>query len=440
MTADLILYVRYFLEYAMIIPGACFTLGLMRRGLRHSFRRTAVLTVLSVAAAAAAGALISVITEVPSNIMIELLMIPYFIIACRSCTYSWNRLLFIFLLVVMLGAWACTCSGYFFIRMETANPREPFSVMTGVACLFLFSAVLLLFYVTFRDKIPHMFEMEQLDRAWGYAFYIPLIWVLIFILMMPDYADTPVQGHHLGVILGSLTAIVCLLYGLLQMMWYIVNSMLAKEKLRQENLILKMEEARYQSLQKYTQNTRTQRHNFRQHLRVITQLAAENEMGPLRQYLSEFTGTVGTELEEFCKNPSVDAIAAWYHNVAQQQNTQIRWSLHIPENLPLSNNDLCMILGNLLENALRVTSELPEEERVITAQAQMIGEHMLGIIVSNPYRGIIPLDESGLPIRVRGEGIGLRSISDLVSSLNGNMLIETDNGQFTVNILINIED
>ena len=90
-----------------------------------------------------------------------------------------------------------------------------------------------------------------------------------------------------------------------------------------------------------------------------------------------------------------------------------------------------MMLGNLLENALRASAVLPPEQRRVNVTAQMLSPAMMGLIVENTY------DErpNATPA---GEGIGLTSVQTVVRKYAGQMTVETDSGVFRTNILLNL--
>ena len=49
---------------------------------------------------------------------------------------------------------------------------------------------------------------------------------------------------------------------------------------------------------------------------------------------------------------AVNALLNYYMGRAQMVNAGIEWEISLPENLSISDIDLCGILGNILENAV----------------------------------------------------------------------------------------
>ena len=107
--------------------------------------------------------------------------------------------------------------------------------------------------------------------------------------------------------------------------------------------------------------------------------------------------------------------------------------------LALPEADFCMILGNLLENAIHASRRLPPEQRQVTVRAQMITPAMLGIQVENRYDGVLKQQDGILhSTKHSGQGIGLVSIETAVHKYNGSLTVETDSNIFRVNALLNL--
>ena len=101
--------------------------------------------------------------------------------------------------------------------------------------------------------------------------------------------------------------------------------------------------------------------------------------------------------------------------------------------------ELCMMLGNLLENAVRASAALPPEERSIRVLLRMLSPGMLGLIVENRYSGVLHRENGKLRSTAHpGSGVGLLSVQTAVDRYQGEMTVETENRLFRVNILLNI--
>lgn len=99
--------------------------------------------------------------------------------------------------------------------------------------------------------------------------------------------------------------------------------------------------------------------------------------------------------------------------------------------------DLYSLVGNALNNAIDAVIQLPKEERFISLLAKC-ADGMLLLHVENPFRGTIEL-EGGLPKSHRDEryhGFGMKSMQRISEKYDGTLTIQSDNGLFSLNILL----
>ena len=179
--------------------------------------------------------------------------------------------------------------------------------------------------------------------------------------------------------------------------------------------------------------------DFRQHLHVIAGLSEAKKYDKLNDYLAEYEGRLASPHTMLCANAALDAIAGHYQRIAKTQNTRISWRLDLPERLPLDEVDLCMMLGNLLENALRAVCALPVEAREVRVVSGMIGGAMLGLSVENGYVGEIDFAPNGLPTsHKKDHGVGLASVAATVKRHNGTLSIAAKDGVFSAHILLSL--
>ena len=96
-----------------------------------------------------------------------------------------------------------------------------------------------------------------------------------------------------------------------------------------------------------------------------------------------------------------------------------------------------MILGNLLENALRAVKNLPKEQRYVSVISSLLSDTIIGISVDNPFSGKIKFKRNGLPRSSReGHGIGLVSVMNTVKRYDGTMKVTAEKNIFSVDIVL----
>ncbi len=92
---------------------------------------------------------------------------------------------------------------------------------------------------------------------------------------------------------------------------------------------------------------------FRHTLHTLKMLADEKEYDSLNQYLKKYINALPvSHVITYCQNNSVNALLNYLIPIARESAVDIRIYINIPEHLPVTDIDLCSILGNVLENAI----------------------------------------------------------------------------------------
>lgn len=111
----------------------------------------------------------------------------------------------------------------------------------------------------------------------------------------------------------------------------------------------------------------------------------------------------------------------------------------VPEQLPFDSADLCIILGNLIDNAIDALQPLPGEQRYIRISVSQTKGTLL-ITVQNPYIGTIKKNTFGEIITGKPDaashGIGLTSVRLSADKYGGQLQIDDDNNLFKVSVLL----
>lgn len=248
------------------------------------------------------------------------------------------------------------------------------------------------------------------------------------------------QQHHIRIIAVLAVSISLLgIFLLLYEMYRVAKEYARSSQLDRENQLLAVESRRYMELRSYLEQTRHLRHDFRQHLHVISGLTEAGRLDELKSYLSQYESELSDARPTLCVNAAVDALAGHYDYEARKQGIQIEWKLELPKLLPLPEADLCTILGNLLENALHASQKLPPEERQIKVLARMLSPAMMGLMVENRYDGVLKKQGGVLhSTKHDGQGIGLVSVETAVHRYHGNLTVETGGNVFRANVLLNL--
>ncbi len=431
-------FLRHALELLMIVPVSLYCVLPLRDRLQLEPWKFGLLAAFLEAAVVVLGALFCVRFNAPSIAVMMASLVLFFPLLFFTTTLPWPRLVFCFLLAIMLGVFCSTYVNFLTAPWELDNLLT-FRPRSSLICLGLAFLLLLLFYRTLKVRLPYLLGLRLFPGYWAIVNLLCLLFTGLLIWFVPQDLRALMSGRirAAGLAVMPLFPLAVHLYCYLH--YRLMRSMTKASSLSQENDLLRMESKRFSEFNRYLEESRVLRHDFRQHLRVITELAQKDRKAELLEYLGQLETLPGESAVTYCANPAVDALAAHYAKLAAAREAVIDFALELPARLPLPEAELCALLGNLLDNSLRAVYELPPAARKITVICRMLSEKMLGLTVENPYTGKIRYRRDGLPASPRGgHGVGMSSVSATVHRYDGALKLSDEDGVFTVSLLLNV--
>ena len=396
---DITLFGRYFLDLSILYPGAFLCLAPLWEHLKAP-RRTALLTAFLVTVIDLAAAALCTVLELNSNMMLlPIFLTAFWLLLWRvESAVSTGQTAFLFSLSAVMIAVCNLLSIVLNARAEVDNDAPVCLVSTALLKLGLSAVLCILFWFTAVQWSRWLLREYRGEAFWQSAWPLPAIYAAFLMFCMP--LDPGVILINRLMIISVLAVSISLLgiFLLLYEMYQVAREYTRSAQLDRENQLLAVESRRYTELRAYMEQTRHLRHDFRQHLHVIAGLTEAGQLG-----------------------------------------VPVEWRLELPRQLPVPEADLCMMLGNLLENAFHASQKLPPEQRQVKVMARMLSPAMLGLLVENRYDGVLKRQKGALhSTKHDGMGIGLVSIQTTAAKYGGSMTVETENGLFRVNILLNL--
>ena len=208
---------------------------------------------------------------------------------------------------------------------------------------------------------------------------------------------------------------------------------------RQMEQKLQMQKQHYEELTEKMDEISRMRHDMRHHMRALMSYAQQGKYQELMKYLQEYA-SVMTEEEKvvcYCRNMAVDAVIHFYAGELRQRGISFEYDMMLPQNIGITDTDLCKIYGNLLENAVDAVKELSPESHPYVKVLTKIKNKKLLIEISNPYSNEIQRKENGFySTKHEGFGIGTASVTEVVQRIGGYVAFSTEEGIFKVNIFL----
>lgn len=201
---------------------------------------------------------------------------------------------------------------------------------------------------------------------------------------------------------------------------------------------LQLQQDRYSALVEQAQVARTLRHDLRHHEMLINQYLCSGDREGLAAYAQEFRRQQERlRLEpSVCNHPVVDALARHYLGQMEKVGTSLDVLLQIDEQCPIPGADLCVVVGNCLENALEAVQQADPSRRYFRMRALQDGP-MLTIVAENGYSGDRRREGTGfLSTKRPGRGVGLASMASMAEKYHGDFRAQAEDGAFRVSVAL----
>ena len=198
-----------------------------------------------------------------------------------------------------------------------------------------------------------------------------------------------------------------------------------------ENEIMKKYYAEVENM--YTK-MRGWRHDYRHHIQTMKVHAAHGELGEISRYLDMLDEDL-TNVETVIRtgNRMADAILNSKLSLAAEREIRVKAEAKIPVSLAVSAVDLCIVIGNLLDNAMEACMELPAGERLIRIYIEMKGSYLY-LAMTNTAGG--KKKRSFGTGKGEGHGFGLARIDAIVKKYDGYVTRASEDGAFSTEILL----
>ena len=284
-------------------------------------------------------------------------------------------------------------------------------------------------------------ELQFKDTNWFLLSVIPVMcYLIMYSLCEPDtVAMTPREGNALSVFLLLILAGTSNLVMMILLSWK-TRSMEKDRDAVMLKVCVEGMQKNIQGLQEKNEELLRIRHDRKHYSQMVLSLMDEGKYQEAREAVCRLVqSNAAVRPQLFCENAAANAVLSVYAQRAEDAHVQFDCKADIPAPEHIDEYELATVLANLLDNALRASSEVPEtDNRVIKINIRPV-KGMLVLQIKNSYRGEIRISpESGLPESSRGEGHGLGMLSAkvFVQKYDGSYSCSMESGMFAIQIMV----
>ena len=432
---------RPILELTVVFPGLLLAYFPVRSYLKRSSKRLAAWAVPLLLGLCLGGGLLCYRFGCPTALPLLLITLAAILLYLKTLRISlWKSGT---IALAVCAVFACLNSlsraiGTAITLRQQLPPEGPWFCFA--ACIF-YNAVCWLItaaaYYPATHAVRTMVEDDHFAQTWYVFWVLPVVFILLNLFMIPRYPTTLQTGRVLQVYIGMSIALLFLILFFNAIFLLMAISINRNVRLQQENQFLSMQQQRYENLKAAIEETRQARHDLRHQLCQLSALAEEGDLEKIKTYLASAVSRIPSLEMHFCENQAADSVVGHYCALAKRENIPYSVQIDLPERLPVDEVELCLVLSNLLENALEASLRTAPARRKIKLTAYLHGGSLALIQVENTYDGVIREKDGVFQSSKRKEdGIGLQSVRHIAEKSGGVSTVTYQDGLFCAKVML----
>ncbi len=179
------------------------------------------------------------------------------------------------------------------------------------------------------------------------------------------------------------------------------------------------------------------RHDMKHHIIELSALARAEKGNEIIEYLHGMEKFMLNQKEHVSTgNKEIDGVLNYLLQKAYEILEHVDIKISIPDEIYWTNFNVCVILGNLVDNAIREAGKSEEKYLEINIRSK---QGILLVFIENSYAGKIMMHDNKIKSSQQNlaiHGIGLENVKKIVQENGGEMNIEYSQERFKVQVLL----
>lgn len=318
-----------------------------------------------------------------------------------------------------------------------AQPYLPLSAPEIAVLVFLVLLALYTFVVRLKaPDIRQMFEMLPLRTIRILCVY-PLLALIVFSVgFSGETILFATEGNSLfNLLFMCMTVTVYFL--LIRSLTDLVQRKETELELEYARSVVIQQRNQYNQQLRSFEDIRRLRHDFSLHMRALQGMETKDGVDKYLAKLADEYQLKPTQV--FVEHRSLNAIIAWYAQQCHGSGITLETHLAIPANIPIDTLDLCVVAGNLLQNALEANQHLPENAlKYIRFNARMVEDRLM-LVMENSFDGTVIKKNGEVISRKYNGGLGLVGVRRLMGQPGNDIEISYTDTVFTVMVTLSAQ-
>lgn len=179
------------------------------------------------------------------------------------------------------------------------------------------------------------------------------------------------------------------------------------------------------------------RHDYHNHLQVLKAHLSMGNAELAYEYLDQLESDLDS-IQQLVESGNVclDAILNSKLSLAIKQNIDVNYKATVPPQLTVSEIDLCVLIGNLIDNAVEACEKMNTGHRFIRLYIGVFREQLYISVTNATSEVIRKLDDEYITTKRGNHGNGLKRINNTVEKYDGYINRKNEPGVFATEVML----
>lgn len=308
------------------------------------------------------------------------------------------------------------------------------SVLLNLAVLVVTAPFMLRLFSDAREKVLR----TEAPMFWRTAWLVPACTTTIVMIFTADFALEKVGSFAFLFSRVLLLLCVFVVYSiLLDALDGIRHQAALTEQAAMQGQLLNLQRTQYEQLLQHSEELKAVRHDLRQHLEVMRAYLEQKDVEGAMAYLDTYAKKLPTDIyRTFARNFAINAVCTSYAEKARQYEIDYDVELDVPEQLSISEPEVCALLGNLLKNAVEACREVRCSAPFIRVRGMCEDGHIVITVDNTCEQEPIWENERILSTKHEGYGIGTWAVQTAAERSGGTAEFSCKDGVFYASVFL----
>ncbi len=342
-------------------------------------------------------------------------------------------ILFFFVLIVIVEIMVTLMITSFFSIDNILLANNEYRIL-GI----LSSKIITLYILIYFSKVFEMkeFKMEKYSLL---TLIMIILSLTVFFVSTRIYLEIPQQGIHVAYIMGvaAIMAVISIL------MLFVVRKIIEVTEERTRFVAIENEYKKqieyFKKYEELSEEIKSRRHDYKNHLISILSIAKNEESTSLVNYVDDILEAEGGADHILgINNKIMSSLINYNMNKMKKNSIVFEYDIDLPAEIHVSDVDMTIIIGNLLDNAIEACLNIEVGNRYIDLDIDS-GYGKIDILIKNSIDGKVEIVNSHLHTIKKDKenhGYGLNNIKKIVEKYNGHFKISNNNNEFIAELLL----